>query len=303
LTRTTALLDHYIDYLAKERRLSVHTLDAYRRDLDKLYRYLIECDYDQWHKLSIKHARRYPAQLNKSGLAGSSIQRMLSASRSFYRFLISEGEAQSNPFAAVSAPKHSKKLPATLSVDEISGLLENHDGSPDALRDRAILELLYSSGLRLSELARLDLDGVDLLQAEVRVVGKGNKERIVPVGSKALSALRQWLEHRPRIADNDERAMFVNQQGKRLSNRGIQYRIECWAKKNGLGRHLHPHMLRHSFASHVLESSGDLRSVQEMLGHADISTTQIYTHLDFQHLADIYDKAHPRAKRKPGDEG
>lgn len=263
-----------------------------------MYRFLTDCQCAHWSQLSIKQARRYPAQLRKIGLAGSSIQRMLSAARSFYRFLIKNGEATNNPFESVSAPKHPKKLPATLSVDEISGLLADHDGSADELRDRAILELLYSSGLRLSELSQLNVDGVDLSQAEVRVVGKGNKERLVPVGSKAVEAISEWLRHRDQLARENESALFVSQRGTRISNRGIQYRIDRWAQKKGLGRRLHPHMLRHSFASHVLESSGDLRSVQEMLGHSDISTTQIYTHLDFQHLSEVYDKAHPRAKQK-----
>ncbi|MGI9316323.1 MAG: tyrosine recombinase XerC [bacterium] len=298
MSEITIHLDQYIDFLTKERKLSVHTVEAYKRDLHKLYRFATDCQCTNWSALSIKQARLYPAQLNKLGMAGSSIQRMLSAARSFYRFLVIKGEVSSNPFEGVSAPKHARKLPATLSVDEISGLLASHDGSPDALRDRAILELLYSSGLRLSELSQLNADGVDLSQGEVRVVGKGNKERIVPVGAKALAAITEWLQCRSQLAAKDERAMFVSQQGNRLSNRGIQYRIDRWAKSKGLGRRLHPHMLRHSFASHVLESSGDLRSVQEMLGHSDISTTQIYTHLDFQHLSEVYDKAHPRAKHK-----
>lgn len=298
MSRTTTNLDQYLDCLVREKQLSVHTVEAYQKDLDRLYRFLTDCQCAHWSQLSIKQARRYPAQLRKIGLAGSSIQRMLSAARSFYRFLIKNGEATNNPFESVSAPKHPKKLPATLSVDEISGLLADHDGSADELRDRAILELLYSSGLRLSELSQLNVDGVDLSQAEVRVVGKGNKERLVPVGSKAVEAISEWLRHRDQLARENESALFVSQRGTRISNRGIQYRIDRWAQKKGLGRRLHPHMLRHSFASHVLESSGDLRSVQEMLGHSDISTTQIYTHLDFQHLSEVYDKAHPRAKQK-----
>jgi integrase/recombinase XerC len=300
MTSTTRSLDQYMAYLAAERGLSPHTIAAYGRDLNRLYRFTRESGIEQWHQLTVRQARLYPAKLNREGLASSSIQRMLSAARSFFRFLVKQGEADNNPFETVTAPKSAKKLPATLSVDEISGLLDADDNSADALRDLAILELFYSSGLRLTELSSLDANGIDLAQGEVRVTGKGNKERIVPVGARAISAIRDWLQVRKSLAGPNETAMFVNQKGGRLTNRGIQYRIDRWARKKGLGRHLHPHMLRHSFASHVLESSGDLRSVQEMLGHADIATTQIYTHLDFQHLAKVYDSAHPRAKSKSG---
>ena len=298
MSDTTRQLDQFIDFLARERRLSDHTIAAYRRDLDRLYRFASDAEVSQWHQLNVKHARQYPAQLNRNGLAGSSIQRMLSAARSFFRFLVTENLAKSNPFEAVSAPKSAKKLPVTLSVDEVSSMLADHDGTPASLRDHAILELFYSSGLRLSELSGLNQNGVDLVQGEVRVTGKGNKQRLIPVGEKAVEAIRRWLKIRDEMASSKEVALFVNLKGSRLSNRGIQYRVELWAKAHGLGRKLHPHMLRHSFASHVLESSGDLRSVQEMLGHADISTTQIYTHLDFQHLAKVYDGAHPRANKK-----
>ncbi len=298
MTSIARSLDQFIEYLTGERGLSPHTIAAYGRDLNRLYRFARESGLQQWCQLSVRQARLYPAQLNRQGLASSSIQRMLSAARSFFRYLVKQGDADNNPFESVTAPKAAKKLPATLSVDEISDLLDVDDNSADGLRDRAILELLYSSGLRLSELSSLDANGVDLVQGEVRVLGKGNKERIVPVGIKAVSAIREWLGARKSLAESGETAMFVNQKGGRLTNRGIQYRIDRWARKKGLGRRLHPHMLRHSFASHILESSGDLRSVQEMLGHADIATTQIYTHLDFQHLARVYDGAHPRAKAK-----
>jgi len=299
MSSTTEQLDLYIDFLTRERRLSTHTVSAYRRDLDQLYRFIRESEIDRWCDLNVKQARLYPARLNRNGLASRSVQRMLSAARSFYRFLVTENLATSNPFEAVSAPKSARRLPVTLSVDEISGLFDDHNGSAESLRDRAMLELFYSSGLRLSELAALDQHGVDLVSGAVRVTGKGNRQRVVPVGSKAVDAVRHWLEQRQSLAAEGEVALFVNQRGSRLSTRGIQYRIQKWAQQHGLGRHLHPHMLRHSFASHVLESSGDLRSVQEMLGHADISTTQIYTHLDFQHLAKVYDSAHPRAMKKP----
>jgi integrase/recombinase XerC len=213
---------------------------------------------------------------------------------------LQSGLVDGNPFETVSAPRLARKLPATLGVDEVGALIDNGGDSADALRDRAMLELLYSSGLRLSELAALDCDTVDLDQGEVRVTGKGNKERIVPVGSRARKALVAWQRVRNEMADPGETALFVNQRGGRMGNRGIQYRLDRWARTHGLGRTLHPHMLRHSFASHVLQSSGDLRAVQEMLGHADIGTTQIYTHLDFQHLAKVYDDAHPRARKRGG---
>lgn len=296
-----ASLERYLDYLTKERQVSAHTIDAYQRDLFSLSEFLTELGIRDWQDVQVQHARAFPARLKRAGQAGSTIQRSLSAARSLFRYLAAHQLVASNPFEAVSAPKSGKKLPATLSVDELSELLDQHDDSPSGLRDRAVLELFYSSGLRLAELQALDFDGVDFGQREVRVLGKGSKERIVPVGSRAIDAIREWLSARISVVQHNEKAMFVNNKGVRLSTRGIQYRIEQWAKRSGIGRHLHPHMLRHSFASHVLESSGDLRAVQEMLGHADISTTQIYTHLDFQHLAKVYDDAHPRARRKPGE--
>ncbi len=298
----TSSLDQYIDYLVRERGLSEHTIAAYRRDLSHLYRFLKERKIVEWNAVSIALAKQFPALLHRRGMAASSIQRTLSAARSFFRFLVSVNVAHNNPFEAVQAPRAAKKLPSTLSVDEINGLLDKHDGSALSLRDRAMLELFYSSGLRLSELAALEVDEIDMTAGQTRVVGKGDKERIVPVGRKAVKAIKEWIAVRGELAELEETALFVNQKGKRLSTRGIQYRMQNWAQKNGLGRHLHPHMLRHSFASHILESSGNLRAVQEMLGHSDISTTQIYTHLDFQHLAKVYDQAHPRAKKNPKDE-
>ena len=222
---------------------------------------------------------------------------MLCAARALYRHLIAAGRAEVNPFDGIAAPKSPRKLPPTLSVDEMSALLARHDGGDLSVRDHAMLELFYSSGLRLAELAALDVGGVDFAQGQVRVTGKGNKQRVVPVGGQAAAALQAWLRRRPGLASAGERALFVNKNGARLGARGIQQRVNRWAQQHGLGRRLHPHMLRHSFASHVLASSGDLRAVQEMLGHADIATTQIYTHLDFQHLASVYDRAHPRARK------
>ncbi|MEA3291048.1 MAG: tyrosine recombinase XerC [Pseudomonadota bacterium] len=293
-------LDAFVDHLARERRLSPHTVNAYQRDLARLREFCDAQGVAGWTKLSPQTARLYPAQLHQRGLGGRSIQRQLAAARSFYRYLLRERSARLNPFDGVAAPKSPRKLPQTLSVDEISQLLADHDDSDFAVRDRAILELLYSSGLRLAELAGLDSGDVDFSEETVEVLGKGAKRRIVPVGRKALDALRDWRDRRMTLAREGENALFLNRRGGRLSPRGIQLRINEWAKRHGLGRRLHPHMLRHSFASHMLESSGDLRAVQELLGHADIATTQIYTHLDFQHLAKVYDKAHPRARKKRG---
>ncbi len=291
-------LQAFLAHLANQRRLSPHTVAAYGRDLKRLAGFCESAGVENWRDLSAAQARGFPAKLHQAGLSGRSIRRMLSAARAFYRHLVKTGRAASNPFDGMSAPKSPRKLPGTLSVDELSALLERHDGSALSIRDHAMLELFYSCGLRLAELAALDCNGIDFAQSEVRVTGKGNKQRVVPVGRKAADAVREWLTHRDSIAGRSETALFVNKNGGRLGVRGIQQRLNLWAKKHGLGRRLHPHMLRHSFASHVLASSGDLRAVQEMLGHADIATTQIYTHLDFQHLSKVYDRAHPRARRR-----
>ena len=303
----------FLNAVEQERILSTNTIYAYQRDLQQLLEFVREQEVSDWNSLSIRQARFFPAKLHQRGLSGRSIQRMLSACRAFYSFLLKNGRVALNPFAGITAPKSAKKLPQTLSVDELSELLEQHDGSILSLRDHAMLELFYSSGLRLSELASLNYNSIDFQQNQVVVVGKGNKQRMVPVGRKASIALSAWLARRHELVKPPKRsisqhvssektwpetALFVNHRGGRLSVRGIQYRLNLWAKAKGLGRRLHPHMLRHSFASHVLESSGDLRAVQEMLGHSDIATTQIYTHLDFQHLAKVYDKAHPRARKK-----
>ena len=287
----------YIENLQREQRLSLNTIAAYQRDLIQFVEFIEQREITSWSEVNNKVARAFPAKLHQKGISGKSIQRMLSACRQFFEHLIKLEKIEINPFHGVSAPKSPRKLPETLSVDELSSLLANHDGSVISVRDHAMLELFYSSGIRLSELASLNLKGLGYQQGEIMVLGKGNKQRIVPVGRKAKQALESWIERRGEIALTAEPALFVNNLGKRLSVRGIQYRLNHWAKEKDLGRHLHPHMLRHSFASHVLESSGDLRAVQEMLGHSDISTTQIYTHLDFQHLAKVHEKAHPRARK------
>ncbi len=291
-------LHRYLQHLRAERRLSPHTVHAYRRDLDKLRVFAGAQGVVDWSALNIHHARAFAADLRRSGLSGRSIQRALSAARSLYRYLQGEKVIAHNPFAGVVAPKAKQRLPRTLNADQMALLLSVQAQAPLALRDLAMMELLYSSGLRLSELANLDLAELDLRDDLVRVTGKGSKTRVVPVGRFARVALKAWLSHRERMAAVAEQAVFVSTRGNRLSPRAIQARIAHWAKVQGLDVRVSPHMLRHSFASHLLESSGELRAVQELLGHANVSTTQVYTHLDFQQLAKVYDRAHPRARRR-----
>jgi integrase/recombinase XerC len=292
--------ERFLGHLALERRLSQHTVTAYRRDLACLAEFCDRQQISRWHDLEVHHLRRYAAVSHGAGLAPRSIQRRLSGARSFLRYLIREGQMAQNPAIGVSAPRASRRLPATLDVDHMGRLLKIQGEDPVTVRDRAMLELLYSSGLRLAELISLDIGDVDLADATVRVTGKGRKTRLVPVGRLARQALREWLQVRARMATPGDKAMFTGVRGQRISPRSVQARVSHWAHRSGLGQRVHPHLFRHSFASHMLESSGDLRAVQEMLGHANISTTQIYTHLDFQHLAEVYDKAHPRARRKGG---
>jgi integrase/recombinase XerC len=297
-------------YLLSERRLSAHTDQAYARDLAALVRYCERSGVRDWTGLDVQQVRAFAAHSHAGGLAPRSIQRRLSAVRSFYAFLLREGAAslaagaararrvKSNPAHDVRAPKAGRRLPQTLDPDQMGRLLAIPAGEPLSGRDRAIMELLYSSGLRLAELVGLDLTSLDLKAREVRVLGKGSKARILPVGRAAAEALRAWLIERAGLARADEAALFVGRSGRRLGPRAVQNRVDYWARRQGLNLHVHPHLFRHSFASHLLESSGELRGVQELLGHADISTTQVYTHLDFQHLARIYDATHPRARRK-----
>ncbi|MEJ2142209.1 MAG: tyrosine recombinase XerC [Gammaproteobacteria bacterium] len=290
-------LDKFYQKL-RNRNLSIHTLKNYQRDLNKLVAYCDASAVSSWAELDEQHIRVHVSQCHRKGLSGKSLQRALSSMRTFFAFLIEQGDLKFNPAKQVKAPKSARKLPQTLDVDRVGQLL-TIEGSDDlAIRDRAILELFYSSGLRLSELTGLNMNSL-LSDNEIKVKGKGNKERILPVGRKAVAALKQWLSIRHKLSNENEKALFVSQKGTRLSPRSVQQRLRHWVLKQGLDTHVHPHMLRHSFASHVLESSGDLRAVQELLGHADISTTQIYTHLDFQHLAKVYDQAHPRARVKP----
>jgi len=288
-------LRDYLDHLAHERRLSANTTAGYKRDVKTLIKL---AGATPLAKLDVHHIRRFVAKLHAGGLDGRSLARALSAWRGLYKYLGRDRGFTVNPCVGIRAPKSVRRLPHALSPDEATRLMQIEDSDDLALRDRAMLELFYSSGLRLSELTGLVLDDIDFGDATVRVTGKGNKTRVVPVGSHAVTALQTWLRQRSVIANRDERALFVGQNGARLKPRAVQLRFKHWAVKQGLDSTLHPHMLRHSFASHLLQSSGDLRAVQDMLGHASISTTQVYTQLDFQHLAKVYDAAHPRARRK-----
>lgn len=284
--------------LTTERRLSKHTDSSYALDLAALVKYCDAQEIEEWSAIDAQHVRLFAARSHASGLSPRSIQRRLSATRSFFEFLLREHVLKSNPALEIRAPKAAKRLPQTLDADQMGRLLEIPAGDILTTRDRAMMELLYSSGLRLAELIGLDLMALDLADRTVRVMGKGRKVRILPVGHKAIEALQAWLKERGSIAKPNELAFFVGRNGRRLSPRAVQARVAYWARRQGLGQHVHPHLFRHSFASHLLESGGELRGVQELLGHADISTTQIYTHLDFQHLARIYDASHPRARRK-----
>jgi integrase/recombinase XerC len=321
-------------YMNSERRLSAHTDSNYARDLVALVKYCDRSGLEEWSALDTQHIRVFAAHSHAGGLSPRSVQRRLSAVRSFYEFLIRENQptrseasagaseaagepkresaplsgVRHNPANDVRAPKAAKRLPETLDPDQMARLLDipSDDGPANrgpghrsfVLRDRAIMELLYSSGLRLAELVGLDVGHLQLAEGMVRVLGKGAKERIVPVGSVAIDVLKKWLLERGAVAKPEEQALFVGRGGKRLGPRAIQTRVAQWARHQGLSMHVYPHLFRHSFATHLLESSRELRGVQELLGHADISTTQVYTHLDFQHLARIYESSHPRARKK-----
>ena len=292
------LIDGYLGHLSKERRLSPHTSSNYARDLLALLAWLERNAVRDWKTVDSQHVRVFAAHSHRDGLSPRSVQRRLSAVRGFFNYLLREGQATSNPALDVRAPKAGKRLPGTLDVDTLNHLLDIPPTDALAVRDRAIMELFYSSGLRLAELVGADLGSIDLADRTVRVLGKGSKTRVVPVGRKAIEAIRAWLKERVSVAAIEETALFVGRNGTRLKERAIQLRIAGWARRKGLPARVYPHLFRHSFATHLLESSKDLRGVQELLGHADISTTQVYTHLDFAHLARTYDASHPRAKRK-----
>jgi integrase/recombinase XerC len=289
------LLRRYLEHLAHERRLSRHTLAHYAHDIGDLLALAADAPLAT---LQARDVRRYIAQLHARGLGGRSLARRLSAWRGFFHYLVRDHGFGHNPCVGVRPPKAARRLPHALSPDEASRLMQIEGTDPLAVRDKAILEVLYSSGLRLSELTGLALADVNLREATVRVSGKGGKTRIVPLGRHALAALEAWLPVRARLARGQPQALFLARDGRPLGPRAVQLRLERWSAKLGLAERVHPHALRHSCASHLLQSSGDLRAVQELLGHASLSTTQIYTRLDFQHLAKVYDAAHPRAKRK-----
>lgn len=308
-------IERFASHLRNERRMSAHTVAAYGRDLSELAAFCEQRAIAAWTALEHAHLRSFAAARHAAGIAPRSIQRRLSAVRTFYEFLLREGHCAVNPARGVQAPKTKKRLPDTLDADQMARLLNFRVDDTLSARDKAIMELFYSSGLRLAELVSLDLPSIDLKDRTVRVVGKGGKSRIVPVGRFAVEALRAWLTERAawllgtpesapaarpagaRGGEAGAQPLFVGRAGRRLSARAVQLRVDLWARRRGLAVHVHPHMFRHSFASHLLESSGNLRGVQELLGHADIGTTQIYTHLDFQHLAKVYDASHPRARR------
>ena len=298
---TAEALTAFLGTLATERRLSAHTIAAYRRDLEDLLAFMAREAIGQLGDLDVHAVRRFAAELHRRGLSPRSIARRLSAVRSFLRHRIEAGEIKANVAKDVQAPKAPRRLPKTLDADQVAQLLELTEDDELTLRDRAMLELCYSSGLRLAELIGVDLADLDLADRIVRVTGKGSKARVVPVGRHAIDAIGLWLQVRSGLAPAGETALFVSRRGRRVAARTVQQRFRKWSVVQGSAVPVHPHMLRHSFATHLLESSGDLRAVQELLGHASISTTQVYTHLDFQHLAHIYDKAHPRARRRRDD--
>ena len=291
-------IERFASHLKNERRMSAHTIAAYRRDLALLAAFCERRAIAGWGALEHAHLRTFAAAGHASGAGPRSIQRRLSAVRTFYEYLLREGHCALNPGRGVQAPKIKKRLPDALDADQMARLLDFRADDTLSARDKAIMELFYSSGLRLAELVSLDLPSLDLKDRTLRVVGKGGKSRVVPIGRFAVDALRAWLTERAAwVRGAEGQPVFVGRTGRRLTPRAVQLRVDLWARRRGLGVHLHPHMFRHSFATHLLQSSGNLRGVQELLGHADIGTTQIYTHLDFQHLAKVYEASHPRARR------
>lgn len=288
----------YLDYLAHNKRYSPHTINAYKRDINRLLSTLNRLDYSSWQEVQADTIRASMVSAKQDDLSAKSIQRILSSWRSFFTYLLKQSLVAKNPVEGISAPKSARRLPKALDPDQIGQLLNSKVEADNALaiRDLAMIELTYSCGLRLGELASLNIFDIDMADASLIITGKGNKTRQLPIGGPALSAISLWLEQRSQLKCLDANALFINNRGQRMGVRGIQMRMSAMAASHG--QHLHPHMLRHSFASHLLQSSGDLRAVQELLGHSNISTTQVYTHLDFQHLAKVYDQAHPRAQSK-----
>lgn len=288
-------LEQFIHYCRFERQLSEHTTSNYQRDIVKFFNFLKSIS----HEGEIAHftIQQWLSSSYQSGISAKSLARYLASLRSFFHYLIKNNLLEDDPTVGVKTPKVGKSLPKTLDIDQIQVMLDSPQTEPLAIRDMAIMELLYSSGLRISELIQSDLEHIDLNEGLIRVTGKGKKDRIVPVGQAAITQIKRWLDFRRLWINDQENALFITQSGSRLSIRAVQKRLKEWAVKLGLDTNLHPHKFRHSVASHLLESSGDLRAVQEFLGHANLATTQIYTQLDFQHLAKTYDAAHPRAKQ------
>ena len=296
-----AAIDAYLEELKVARRCSPHTVSNYARDLKAIAAAAGRRGLDDWPSLDADDVRAIIAEQHRSGIAGRSLARRLSALRGLYGHLMRHGETERNPARDILAPRDARALPATLDPDEVDRLLTHGPADPMICRDLAMFELMYSSGLRLAELVGIDLVDLDLSVGQVRVTGKGGKTRDLPVGEHAVRAINRWLGHRRSLPGSSERAVFLSSRGQRIAPRTVQMRLKKLAESQGLDRDCYPHMLRHSFASHMLESSGDLRAVQELLGHADIGTTQVYTHLDFQHLAKVYDESHPRARLARGN--
>ena len=292
---SASLVVAYIFHLAHERRLSTLTCENYSRDITTLLKLATETPLNQ---LQVHHVRRFVARLHSKGLSGRSLARMLSAWRGFYNYLARDHGYKHNPCAGLRAPKSPKTLPHILSPDEAAKLLEFPTDNLMALRDKAMFELFYSSGLRLTELVNLKPEDLNFSDGTVLILGKGDKTRVVPIGSQAIRALREWMKLRETLLKPGEKALFLSRNGKGINSRSVSHRLKIRALQQGINFNVHPHVLRHSFASHLLQSSANLRAVQEMLGHTSISTTQTYTHLDFQHLAKVYDVTHPRAKKK-----
>lgn len=296
MTAVAQAINDYLAHLQQKRLLSPHTVEGYRRDLQHLISFCEKNQLDECRQLHPQHIRMLIAERHRKGSGSKSLQRQLASLRGLFHFVMQQKQMDNNPAQGIRAPKGEKRLPHTLDVDQVNHLLSIDDSDPLAVRDKAILELFYSSGLRLSELLDLHVESYNHSDHTVRIEhGKGNKTRILPVGRMAQKALEDWLPLREQFAPQ-QAYLFVSQRGTRLHPSTVQKRLKQWGIKQGIDRGVHPHLLRHSFASHLLESSGDLRGVQELLGHADISTTQVYTHLDFQHLANVYDAAHPRAR-------
>ena len=291
-------LQSFFQYLTTEKRYSSHTLDNYQRDIKYFTEFCLSQSISDWPDIDTQHVRSFVSQMHRRGLSGRTIQRQLSSLRSLFRYLLRQHKVKQNPVAGVSAPKSPRKLPEVVTPDVLDQLMDLDLSDPLAVRDKGIMELFYGCGLRLSELVNLDLPDIEWSEQTLNVIGKGHKQRRSPFGEKARQALKHWLKIRNQFADESEQAVFVSQRGQRISASSIQQRIKKWARAKGIDQRIYPHLMRHSFASHILESSHDLRAVQELLGHANLTTTQIYTHLDFQHLAKVYDAAHPRAKKK-----